>query len=154
MNCKLCGAELVENALICSKCGCAAGNTVKTRMNKREFLNSPEMKLCKMNLLSSVIVLYFSSVITILLSVTKWLGGEYPTSLLDAAIVLVLAVWMHIGKSRICAILTTLYGLCNVIYMYLQTGKFAGWLILLAGIVEIYYTFMLQKAWKEYERKV
>lgn len=67
--------------------------------------------------------------------------------LLDVLLILGLSLGIHIGKSRICAILLCAYGAYNVIFAIIQTGKPAGYLILLLGICAV---IQFHKARKQY----
>ena len=62
-----------------------------------------------------------------------------------------LGLGIHLGQSRVCAILLTVYGGLNMIVSIMEKGRFGGWLFLLVGIDGIIYTFKFHKAWKQYK---
>lgn len=76
-------------------------------------------------------------------------------SIILAAIMAILFVGLglgiHLGQSRVCAILLTVYGGLNMIVSIMEKGRFGGWLFLLVGIDGIIYTFKFHKAWKQYK---
>lgn len=152
MKCSKCGTELESNALVCPFCGQAVSDEDRVKeqygdkkLTKKEFLDLPAMKSCKSNIVSSGIVLYVLGVINIGLQI--YYGG-IP---LDGICLILLGLGIHLGKSRICAILCTAYGVFNVIYMIATTGRVAGWWILLVAIYALIYTFKYHSAWSKYQ---
>ncbi len=143
MKCYSCGAEIQDNVLVCPQCGCAVKKPVQTGLTKKEFLKTADMKSCRTNILVAAILLYFSAAVTLLLT-QSWL---------DVALLLGLGLWLHIGKSRVCAIITTVYGLINMVIVSIASGSLGGWLILAAGIDAIFYTFKFNSAWKKYQEQ-
>lgn len=152
MKCKVCGTELADGALLCPNCGrvlTAEDKAVGGKLTKKEFYQLPGMKSCRSNITSCAVILYVCAGITVL--ATFFLDG-FLASLLDAAVILALGLWLHLGKSRIAAILTTCYGLFGVVVALIQVGKIQGWWIPLAGIWAIIYTFKFQNLWKKYQQ--
>lgn len=152
MKCTVCGTELEEGALLCPTCGkvvTVAEKAAGGHLSKKEFYQLPGMKACRGNITSCAVLLYFCAGITIAASL---LMEGLQASLLDGILVLILGLWLHLGKSRIASILTTCYGLFGVVMVAVQTGKIQGWWILLAGIWGISYTFKFNKLWKKYQK--
>lgn len=153
MKCNQCGTELESNALICPFCGQAVTDEMRMQaqygnkqLTKAEFLNLPAMKSCKSNIISCGIALYVFGVINI--GVHIYLGN-LP---IDGIILILLGLGIHLGKSRVCAVICTIYGSFNVIYMTMTTGRISGWWILLAAIYAITYTFRYHSAWNKYKK--
>ena len=153
MKCSKCGTELESNALICPFCGQVVSyeDHVKEqygdkKLTKAEFLNLETMKSCKSNIISCGIALYILGVINMGLQIF-W--GGLP---LDGIILILFGLGVHLGKSRICAILCTVYSVINMAYMAMETGRVTGWWILLVGIYAIIYTFKFNGAWSKYQK--
>lgn len=153
MKCTKCGTELESNALVCPFCGQAVSDQDilqeqygSKQLTKAEFLELPVMKTCKSNINSCGIVLYVLGVINIGLQI--YLGG-LPV---DGVVLILLGLGIHLGKSRVCAILCTAYGAFNVIYMVMTTGRVSGWWILLVAVYALIYTFKYHSAWSRYQK--
>ena len=69
---------------------------------------------------------------------------------LDAFLLLGLALGIHIGKSRACAVIVLVYSILNCLYALISTGKMSGYLIIIAGIYATIYTFKARKEYKDY----
>lgn len=153
MKCDKCGTELESNALVCPFCGQAVSDEARlqeqygnVKLTKKEFLNLPAMKSCKSNINTCGIALYVIGAINIVLQIAM---GSLP---IDGVLIVLFGLGIHLGKSRICAILCTVFGGFNVLYMIMTTGRIAGWWILLAGIYAITYTFRYRSAWNKYQK--
>ena len=119
-------------------------------MTKKEFYKLPGMKACRGNIRGCAIILYFCAGMTILAAFL--LDSILMASVIDGVLLLALGLWLQLGKSRICAILTLCYGLFNTITVVIQTGKVQGWLIPLAGVWAISYTFKFHSLWGKYKK--
>lgn len=157
MKCVVCGAELADDALLCQQCGSvvrkedalrqkAAGGT----MTKKEFYKLPGLKGCRSNILTCAIILYICAAATCAQAIILW--EQRAFSLLDAALLLGLGLWLQLGKSRVSAIITLVYGIFNVVIALLAVGQIQGWWVPLAGIWAIIYTFKFHKLWNEYQQ--
>lgn len=73
-------------------------------------------------------------------------------SVLDAILILGLALGIHIGKSRACAVIILVYSILNCLYALVRTGRAGGYLIIIAGGYATMYTFMARREYKEYIR--
>lgn len=153
MKCIKCGAELEDNALICPSCGQVVSDQDRLqgqyggqKLTKAEFLELPAMKTCKSNINSCGIVLYILGVFNIGLQIYL---GSLP---IDGILIVLFGLGIHLGKSRICAILCTAYGGFNIIYMIMTTGRFSGWWILLVAVYALIYTFKYHGAWSQYQK--
>lgn len=156
MRCVVCGAELPDEALFCQQCG----NVVRKedalrqkaaggKMTQKEFFKLPGLKSCRTNILTCAIILYICAAATGAIAIIYW---EYSAlSILDAALLLGLGLWLQLGKSRVSAIITTAYGVLNVVLTLIATGSIRGWWVPLAGILAIVYTFKIQKLWTQYQ---
>lgn len=152
MKCGKCGSELENNALICPFCGQAVPDEARIQeqyagrqMTRKEFLELPAMKSCKSNINSCGIVLYVIVAINIVVQIV---GGTY--SFIDAVVLLLLGLGIHLGKSRVASILCLAYGAFNVLYLLYLTGRVTGWWILVIAIDAVIYTFRYHSAWGKY----
>ena len=153
MKCTKCGTELESNALVCPFCGQAVSDQDimqaqygSKQLTKEEFRELPAMKTCKSNINSCGIVLYVLGAINI--GIQIYLGG-FP---IDGIVLILLGLGIHLGKSRICAILCTAYGAFNMIYMVMTTKRISGWWILLVAVYALIYTFKYHSAWSRYQK--
>lgn len=153
MKCSKCGTELESNALICPFCGQVVSEEDRLReeygdrqLTKKEFMKLPAMKSCKSNINFCGILLYILGALNFGIQVY---GGGLPV---DGILLILLGLGIHLGQSRVCAILCTLYGGFNVIYMLATTGTRSGWWILLIAIDAIIYTFRYHKEWNKYKK--
>lgn len=153
MKCSKCGTEFESNTLVCPFCGQVVSDEDRVKeqygdkqLTKKEFLDLPAMKSSKSNIVTCGIVLYILGVINIGLQI---FAGSFP---LDGILIILFGLGIHLGKSRVCAILCTAYGVFNVVYMIATTGRVAGWWILLIAIYAVIYTFKFHSAWSKYQK--
>lgn len=176
MICEKCGQWIEDGSNACSKCGApvnvnnaqdanAAGagsfnagaamgqptaggydmngmQGSQTPLTKKEFYNHPNVASLKSQIRGAGIFCYFSAGLSLV----------FAGSIIDALLILGLGLGIHLGRSRVCAIILTIYSVFNMIIMILLKGTLTGWLILLAGIYGIIYTFKYQSAWAEYQK--
>lgn len=161
MTCGGCGAQLEEGALLCRSCGrvlsseeVAKQRAEEGKLTRKEFYRLPGMKACRNNIKGCAIMLYVCSAMTTLASLL-WEVLEDPTlrtSWVDGVLLLGLGLWLHFGKSRICAALTLGYGLFGTIMVFMNAGVIRGWWIPLAGGWALVYTFKFHNLWGKYKR--
>lgn len=154
MKCMNCGTELEGNVAVCPFCGQAAPAAEPSQeqhdgrlLTKAEFGKLPAMKSCMSNINSCGIVLYILGVLNIALQIYM---KNFP---LDGIILILFGLGIHLGKSRICAVLCAAYGTFNLIYMIMTTGRVAGWWILLVAVDALIYTFKYRSAWNRYRKE-
>ena len=122
-------------------------------MSKKDFLQLEQNKSIRTGILASAILCYVSAGITTLVGLlSSNIGGMSfgITVLIDAVIILVLGLFIHLKQSFPASIILLVYGLANTIYMTIKTGTFGGWLILVAGICATIYTYKLNKEFKAF----
>lgn len=118
------------------------------RMSKAEFYKQPALKKNRSNITACAVVAYFCAACTFIVNVVL---AHNIFGMVDVCLLLGLGLGIHLGKSRVCAIILLVYAGINTIYILLIVGRFGGYLILLCGIYAVIETFKIQKAWKEYE---
>lgn len=119
------------------------------KLSRREFLNHPNCRKYKSGIAASAIMLYFCAGLTLIFSV--FVGGNI-FSLVDVALVLGLALGLHLAQSRACGVIITVYSIINVIYMTILTGQPSGYLITIGAIGAMICAFQFHKAWDDYQR--
>ncbi len=152
MKCGKCGSELENNATVCPFCGQAVPEEARNQeqrkgeqMTKKEFLQLPAMKSCKSNINACGIMLYVIAAINIVVQIVN---GTY--SFIDAVLLLLLGLGIHLGKSRIASVLCVAYGAFNVFYLLYVTGRVSGWWVLIIAVDAVIYTFKYHSAWRKY----
>ena len=118
---------------------------------KKEFLALPENRKLRSNIRSVGIICYFCAAITAAAGYFLLDAGEFI--LLDVAILLGLGLGVHLGHSKVCAIVLLLYALVSAVLTCIDSGTFSGWLVILAGIYAVISTFRLDKQWKAYREQ-
>lgn len=153
MKCSNCGTELDSHAVVCPFCGQAVpeesrmqGQQAGKKLTKKEFLDLPEMKNCKSNINSSGISLYIIGALNIVVQIVMKM---FP---LDGIILILFGLGVHLGQSRVCALLCAAFGVVNTLYLMVTTGRISGWWILLAGAYAVTYTFRFHSAWNKYKK--
>ena len=157
MKCVACGTELEAGALLCPNCGrvVSSKDVIRSKaqggqLTKKEFYKLPGMKACRNNIRACGIILYFSAAMTVAAALFL---DMLMASVIDAALLLALGLWLQFGKSRICAIIVLCYGVFNMAMVALQNGTIQGWLIPLAGAWAIAYTFKFHRLWSKYQKE-
>lgn len=118
------------------------------RMSKAEFYKQPALKKNRANINACAIITYICAACTFLINIVL---VNNVSGMLDVCLLLGLGLGIHLGKSRVCAIILLVYAGINAIYTIVLTGRLGGYLIIICGIYAVIETFKLQKAWKEYE---
>lgn len=77
-------------------------------------------------------------------------AGVY--ALFDVAIIVGMGCGIHLGKSRVCAIILSVYTAISVIITTIQRGRLSGWIMIYIAINAIAITFKFDKVYKEYLR--
>lgn len=117
------------------------------KLTKKEFLNQPEMKKVKGNIVASAIILYVCAAISFLLLVVVQ-GNLF--GIIDVALVLGLALGIHLAYSRGCAIAVTVYAAFNLIVTIATTGKVGGYLVIIAAVYAVMATYKFKKSYGHY----
>lgn len=126
-------------------------STITRDISFKEFYQKHCSDPVKKNIKGAAILLYFCSAITLLVSFAATaLGVDIMAAALDAFLLLGLALGIHIGKSRACAVIVLVYSILNCLYALISTGKMSGYLIIIAGVYATIYTFKARKEYKDY----
>lgn len=157
MRCPTCGTEIQPGQKYCPSCGTVqetnqswgdpARPTVIVRdrdIPKAEFYRNYAADNTRRSIRGAAIVCYFCTLVTIVLAILF-----APLMLIDAAVILVLGLLIHLKQSRVCAILLLAYGVMGFSLTMLD-GRMSGWLIVLSGVFAVIYTFRLEKEYQEF----
>lgn len=118
------------------------------RITEEQFYALPTMEKCRKSIVACAILLYCSAAITFIVNVV--LPG-YFWGIIDVMLLLGLGLGIHLGKSRVCAVVACVYSCLNLIYMIIANGTTGGTLIVIASILSVIYTFRYKSAWKKYQ---
>lgn len=114
-------------------------------MTKQQFIKLPGMSQVRGSLVGAACIAYFCAAATLIFAVVI-----NPLSILDAAIILGLALGMHLGRSRACAFVLLGYSIFNFFYSIIENHTGGGWLIILAAIIGCIATCRLHASYKNY----
>lgn len=163
MLCQKCNAQIPDNSQFCTNCGAAIETSVRNTplqyvplvtepvqeqpVDFKDFLTRFAPEEVRKSLRSASILAYVCAGIS---AVANLVLG-YPLGLIDVAILLGLALGMHIGKSKICAILLLVAAVAEVAYTLATTGNFGGWLWILAGVSGVMAFAKAEKMYKQFQ---
>jgi tetrahydromethanopterin S-methyltransferase subunit E len=116
-------------------------------MTRGEFYKNYAAKAIKGNITAAGVLSYITAAITLILSLAVM---NDPFLLIDCLLVLGLGLGVHLGRSRVCAVLLMAYAAYNTIFFLITSGMVSGWLIIIAGICALAGTFTFEKAWKQF----
>ena len=116
----------------------------ENKMSKKEFIKTYEDGALVKSIRVAAILCYVCAGITAAAAVFSNFYG-----LIDACLLLGLALGMHIGKSKVCAILILILSVFEVVFAIIVTHTFSGWLWVVAGILAV---SAFSKADKEYKK--
>ncbi len=123
-------------------------NTVVDRksVTKKEYIAKYAPQNLKKNIKSAAIVCYVCVGIS---AIASFALLKNPWMLIDVAIYLGLTLGMHLGNSKICAILLLVFSILECAYSVYQFGTPAGWWLIIAAVSAV-STF--NKLGKEYNK--
>lgn len=114
-------------------------------VSKKEFINKYASPVFKKNINSISIACYALSAISV--AVNLAMGSDFYF-LIDTVVVLAVVLGMHLGKSKICAILLLVISIAECILSSISLGRPAGWWWI---IISIYAVSSFKKIDKEYK---
>ncbi len=172
MQCFQCGTQFADGASNCPNCGMPVTNqftgaqqTYQTGQtqgqpymqgqpygfpqptSKKEFLKHPNLSKTRNTLITSAVVLYLCSVLSLVVGL---IAGNYSI-FIDVLLMVGLGLGIQLAQSRVCAVIITIYSIINVLYTIIATGTFGGYLIVIGAICALISTFQFQSAWKKYK---
>ena len=150
--CAKCGAQIVAGGRFCPVCAHQVGMPVEPGANvqlpegitKKEYFKHHAGESFYRDIKIASIIAYIcagiSAVVALLVN---------PWGLIDAVILLALALGVHIGKSKGCAIgMIVYFGVCVVVTL-LSSGTLGGWGWLIVGIYGLNIFNNAEKRYKE-----
>lgn len=172
MFCPKCGKEIENGAAFCGYCGATlkeepqygsyyqqpapeANATVgvdRQKISKKEFIENYASQPLRKSINSISIVCYALAAISAVSSVVM---THNFFALIDVAVLLALTLGMHLGKSKICAILLLIVSIIECVMTTIMLGTISGWWWVIAGISAVssfvkldkeYNLFLLQSA--------
>lgn len=128
----------------------------ESQLNRKGFYKHPNVSSLSKQIKACAIAMYILAGLN--LGLYLYMGGLIFATLEDVVTAVVIFVFLlglglgiHLGQSRICAVILTIYGVYNMVVNYVNSGKFSGWAFLLVGCYALPATFKFQKAWKKYK---
>lgn len=123
-------------------------NTVIDRksVTKKEYIAKYAPANLKKNIKSAAIVCYVCVGISAIASFALF---QEPFMLIDVAIYLGLTLGMHLGNSKVCAILLLIFSILECVLSVVQFGRPSGWWLIIAAVSAV-STF--NKLGKEYNK--
>lgn len=73
-----------------------------------------------------------------------------PYGLIDAVLLLALALGTHLGKSRVCAILLLVFSIIECVVGTILSGTFSGWIWIVASAYAVYAFEQARKGYQQY----
>lgn len=73
-----------------------------------------------------------------------------PYGLIDAVILLALALGTHLGKSRVCAILLLIFSIIECVVGTILSGTFSGWIWIIASAYAVHAFEQARKGYQQY----
>lgn len=114
-------------------------------VSKKEFIDKYADPSIKKGIKSSAITCYVCAGINFLVAVAL-----NPVGILDSLILLGLALGMHLGRSKVCAILILILSAIEMIIGIALTGTPSGYLWLIAGIASVVAFSKVDKQYKQF----
>ncbi len=114
-----------------------------TAISKKEFIEKYAPVSFKSGIRNAAICAYICAGITAVYALIT-----SPWALIDAAVFLGLTLGMHLGKSKVCAILMLVVSIVECILGFVMTGTFTSFLWIAASVWAVSY---FRKADKQYE---
>lgn len=123
-------------------------NTVVDRksVTKKEYIAKYAPANLKKNIKSAAIVCYVCVGIS---AIASFAILKNPLMLIDVAIYLGLTLGMHLGNSKVCAILLLIFSIIECVFSVIEFGAPSGWWLIIAGVSAV-STF--NKLGKEYNK--
>lgn len=167
--CTNCGAQIPSVAMFCSGCGAKRlNNNTQNEMqsnceqpdvfstptdtplppsgqpvSRKEFIDKYAQPSLRKSITSIAILCYVCAGLTFVVSCIM-----NPAGIIDALILTVLALGMHLAKSKVCAILILVFSIVEVIFS-LMVGAFPVWW-LIAGISAVVVFSKIDKQYKQF----
>ena len=117
-------------------------------MTKKEFIDLEINKQSRKNIMICGIFCYVLAAFNLIL---YFAVPEMGAGVLDAVLLLVFGLVIHLRKSFVASVIFAVYSVVNIIFVFMMTGNFGGWLIAIAAFSAVAETYKLNKAWKEFQ---
>ena len=154
--CAKCGAQIVAGGRFCPVCAHQVGMPVEPGasvqlpegITKKEYFKHYAGESFYRDIKIASIIAYIcagiSAVVALLVN---------PWGLIDAVILLALALGVHIGKSKGCAIAMLAYSIFSVLLGLIVNGTLGGWLWIAAGATAVIAFANAEKRYKQLTNK-
>ena len=116
-------------------------------VSKKDFINKYASPVFKKNINSISIACYALSAFSVIVNLVM---GSDLYFLIDTVIVLAVVLGMHLGKSKLCAILLLIISIAECIFTTIAYGRLAGWWWIVISIYAVSYFRKIDKEYKEF----
>lgn len=153
--CRHCGAPMTPGGAFCPGCGMSAQESAAPAqqlpegITKKEFIKHYAGDAFARQLRGAAILGYICAGLNAAVSMLSLLNGTLPLGLVDSVIMLGLTLGMHLGKSKVCAILMLIYAVFTVVVGLVLSGTFSGWLWIVAGVYAVITFANVTKRYKK-----
>lgn len=161
MFCPKCGKELENGAAFCGYCGASipaqpqhgsyrqqsgsyvqqpfsktvsAASVNRQSVSKKEYIENYAPYALRKNIKNIAIVCYGLAAISAVSSIA--LTGSFM-ALIDVVVFVGITLGMHLGKSKICAILLLIFSIGECVLTTIMLGMFSGWWWIVLGILAV-----------------
>lgn len=104
-------------------------------VSKKDYINKYATAALRKNINSTAYLLYGLSVFSLVLNFV--MAGFNWITLVEIGVLVALIVGMHIGKSKICAILLLIASIAETVLTLILSGQLAGWWWIIASVYAI-----------------
>lgn len=96
---------------------------------------------------AALLLCYISAALTAFVAISF----KLPVMLIDVALILAPAIFIHVLHSRVCSLILLAYCLYSCITVSLQSGVLVGWVTLVGAILAVIGTFGCDRTWQAYK---
>lgn len=114
-------------------------------VSKKDYINKYATAALRKNINSTAYLLYGLSVVSLIFNFI--MAGFSWITLAEIGVMVALIVGIHIGKSKVCAILLLIVSIAETVLTLVLSGQVAGWWWIIASI---YAVSIFRKLDKEY----
>ena len=165
MFCPKCGKELENDAAFCGYCGAqmkdpavsgtytqpAYANATpaidRGTVSKKEFIEKYASPALRKSINSMAITCYILAAVSAVFGIA-WTHNFY--ALIDVVILLALTLGMHLGKSKICAIILLIVSIIECVLTTINMGMLSGWWWIIASASAVASFVRLDKEYNSF----
>lgn len=149
--CQSCRAPLQQGTAFCTQCGTPVSRPVQQNVQNiklREYIDKYGSTTAKKEIKNIALFCYICLFISIVLTIVtgNWLG------IIDIVILFGLTLGIHLGKSKVCAILLLIASIIEGVVGMVVSGGFTGYWWILASILVIRNFNKITKEYNQFKQ--